>query len=180
VGKPEQVFRILVKVYLKEWTMTKKKKKDNKHRTQKVNWQTPRSRISPIKMRGPRYYLQHAREYPISGCWVTEGWEEKGITPVVVARQQASDRVIFAVCLVDLYCLGVKDAYANADFSLVKFQRNLPTMGSGAPVECSVELAHEIIYGGMEFASRYGFKPHRDFTAQMCDKVLDPPDAHPR
>jgi len=48
-----------------------------------------------------------------------------------------------------------------------------------APEPCSIELAHEIIYGGLEYAQRLGFQPHRDFTAQFCDQVLDPPESHP-
>ena len=114
------------------------------------------------------------------GCWVMEGWQDEGITPVVVARQQEPDKVIFAVCLVDIYCLGIKDAYANADISMQNFQNKLPKMCNGAPEPCSVELAHEIIYGGLEYAERYGFKPHLDFSGQFCDQVLDPPETHPR
>jgi hypothetical protein len=30
-------------------------------------------------------------------------------------------------------------------------------------VSCPVNLAHRIIYGGIEFAARFGFEPHRDF-----------------
>ncbi|MGC1376047.1 MAG: hypothetical protein WA821_07495 [Anaerolineales bacterium] len=160
--------------------MPKKHKKDKRPRLPADNPQIPISRIRPIKMFGPNDYLQHAREYPILGCWIMSGWKDSGITPVVVARQQGPDRVIFAVCLVDLYCLGVKDAYANADISQKKFERELPLMCRNAPEPCSVELAHEVIYGGLEYAERYGFQPHSDFTAQMCDQVLDPPDAHPR
>ena len=160
--------------------MPKKLRKNKKPRLPKVNNQIPISSIRPIKILGPRYYLQRAREYPILGCWVMEGWHEEGITPVIVARQQESDKVIFTVCLVDLYCLGIKDAYANADISLRKFQSELSTMCQGDPEPCSVELAHEIIYGGMEYAERYGFKPHIDFTRQFCDQVLDPPEMHPR
>ena len=160
--------------------MPKKLRKNKKPRLPKVNNQIPISSIRPIKILGPRYYLQRAREYPILGCWVMEGWHEEGITPVIVARQQESDKVVFAVCLVDLYCLGIKDAYANADMSLRKFQSELSTMCQGDPEPCSVELAHEIIYGGMEYAERYGFKPHIDFTGQFCDQVLDPPEMHPR
>jgi hypothetical protein len=159
--------------------MPAKNKKNKKPILPKVNHQIPISRIRPIKILGPRYYLQHAREYPIMGCWVMEGWQKEGITPVVIARQQDSDKVIFAVCLVDLYCLGSKDAYANADISLRKFQSQLPKMCSGAPESCSVELAHEIIYGGLDYAEQYGFKPHPDFTKQFCDQVLDPPETHP-
>ncbi|MGA2490622.1 MAG: hypothetical protein ABSF99_10645 [Anaerolineales bacterium] len=160
--------------------MPAKHKKDKRPRPPKVNSQIPLSRVRPIKILGPRYYLQHAREYPILGCWIMSGWKKEGITPVIVARQQEPDKVIFAVCLVDLYCLGVKDAYANADFSQAKFLRQLPHMCGGAPEPCSAELAHEIIYGGLEYAQHYGFQPHRDFTAQMCDQVLDPPEAHSR
>jgi hypothetical protein len=160
--------------------MPKKNKKGKKPRLPKVNSQIPISSIRSIKILGPRYYLQHAREYPFLGCWVMKDWHEEGITPVVIARQQESDKVIFAVCLVDLYCLGIKDAYANADISLRKFQSELPKMCSGAPESCSPELAHEIIYGGLEYAERYGFKPHPDFTKQFCDQVLDPPETHPR
>ncbi len=160
--------------------MPKKHKKDKKPRVPKTNYQIPISSIKPIKIIGPRYHLQHAREYPILGCWVMEGWQQEGITPVVVARQQESDKVVFTVCLVDLYCLGIKDAYANTDISLRKFHSELKNMCSGAPEPCSIELAHEIIYGGMEYAERYGFKPHLDFTAQFCDQILDPSDTHPR
>ena len=160
--------------------MPKKHKKDRRPRQPRVDSQIPISSVRPIKILGPRYYLQHARQYPILGCWVMAGWKKEGITPVVVARQQGPDRVIFAVCLVDLYCLGVKDAYSNADCSQAKFLRDLPQMCVGAPEPCSVELAHEIIYGGLEYAQRYGIQPHRDFTAQMCDQVLDPPEAHQR
>ncbi len=160
--------------------MTRKKKNDKKPRLPKVNQQIPISRIRPVKMIGPRHYLQHAREYPILGCWVMEGWQESGITPVIVAREQAPDKILFGVCLVDIYCLGIKDAYANADISLSKFERELPGMCNGEPEKCSVELAHEIIYGAMEYAARYGFQPHLDFTAQLVDQVLDPSETHPR
>ena len=160
--------------------MSKKKKKDRKPKLPKFNYQIPISRVRPIRILGPQYYLGHAREYPILGCWVMAGWQDSGIRPVVVARQQAPDKVIFAVCLVDIYCLGIKNAYADGDVSLGKFQRGLPEMCSGEPQECTVELAHEIIYGSLEFAARFGFQPHHDFNAQMCDQVLDPPEAHSR
>ncbi len=160
--------------------MPKKNKKNKRPGLPKSNPQTPISRVRPITFHGPRYYLQHAREYPILGCWIMSGWKEEGITPVVVARQQSPDKVIFAVCLVDLFCLGVKNATAEADIPMRRFERELPVMCIGAPEECSVELAHEIIYGGLEYAQRYGFRPHRDFTAQLCDQVLDPPEMHAR
>ena len=158
----------------------KKKRKKQKPRIPKANYQRPLSQIHPIRISGPRGYLMRAREYPILGCWVYADWKDSGIAPVVVARKQSDDRVIFGVCLVDIYCLGVKDAFTNADISLSKFQKELPGLCNGAPQPCSVEFAHELIFGALEYAERYGFKPNPDFTRQMVDRVLDPPDMHPR
>jgi len=159
--------------------MTQKHKRDKVPQRKKVDQQIPISQIRPIKLLGPRYYLQHAREYPIFGCWVQEDWEESGLTPVVVARQQSSDKVLFCLCLVDTLCLGVKDALTDADISQKKFVRELPLMCNGAPKKCTVEFAHELIYGAIEFAARYGFQPHPDFSNQFASLVLDPSDAYP-
>jgi len=161
--------------------MPKKKTKDKKPRP-KVNIQIPISRVrasNPLSF-GASEHLQRAREYPVLGCWIMKGWQEGGITPVIIARQQSSNRVLFANYLVDLYCLGVKDAYARADVSQAAFMRKLPEMCNSELEPCSIELAHEVVYGGLEYAARYGFQPHRDFTGQLCDQVLDPPEAHPR
>ncbi len=161
--------------------MSKKAKKDKKSRPQpKPNWQIPNSMIRKITLYGPRYYLQHAREYPILGCWIMAGWFEAGITSVVVAREMAPDKVLFAHCIVDLTCLGVKVAHARTDISLSQFMRTLPELCNQRPEKCSPELAHEVIYGAIEYAERYGFNPHPDFKIQLVDLVLDPPDAHPR
>jgi hypothetical protein len=160
--------------------MTKKKRQNRKPQVPKAHHQIPISQIRPLQLKGPRYYLKNARDYPIFGCWVYAQWEESGIAPVVIARKQSEDRVIFGLCLVDIWCLGIKDAFANADVSLNTFMKNLPKMCTYEPQECSVEFAHELIYGAMEFAERYGFQPHKDFNHQMVDKVLDPPDLHPR
>jgi hypothetical protein len=117
------------------------------------------------------------REYPILGCWVMSGWQDSGLTPVIVARQQTPDKVIFGSFLTDLYCLGVKDAYSNGDFPVKRFQANLPQMCMGSPEACDVGLAHEIIYGAIDFARQYGFEPHPDF--KLASQILDPPEIHP-
>lgn len=127
-------------------------------------------------MRGPRYYIEHTREYPIFGSWIMKGWQESGITPVVIAREQSPDKVIFGSYLVDFYCLGVKDAMCNADLPLKRFNNNLPDLCSGNPEACDIGLVHELVYGGIDFARRYGFEPHPDF--ELASMVLDPPGTH--
>ena len=161
--------------------MSNAKKKQKPRPQPKPNRQIPISMIkNKMNIFNPSELLMNAREHPIYGCWVMEDWHESGITPVVVAREQEPGYIMFGCYMIDLYCLGIKTAFVRTDFSLAKFQRMLPKLCSNAPEVCTVELAHEIIYGGMEYAERYGFEPNPDFTALKTDMMLDAPDAHPR
>jgi hypothetical protein len=158
-----------------------KKKKDKRSRPlPKPNRQIPNSSIRPITAISIDLDLQNARQYPLYGCWILDGWEEGGITPVVVARMKDSDRILFGVYLLDYYCLGIKDAFTKVDYTLHRFQRELPKYCNDDPVPCSVELAHELIYGALEYAQESGFEPHPDFYRLKADQILDPADAHPR
>jgi len=51
-------------------------------------------------------------------------------------------------------------------------------MCSGQPEACDPGLAHELIYGALDFAQGYGFEPHTDFN--LASKVLDPSEAWPK
>lgn len=109
-----------------------------------------------------------------------DGWQDTGITPVIVARMQDNDRIMFGVYIVDYYCLGIKNAYTRVDYSRNRFERELPKLCENTPVSCSVELAHELIYGALEYAEKLGFEPHPDFYKQKADQILEPVDAHLR
>jgi len=161
--------------------MSKKKTKDKKTRPlPKPNPQIPNSLARKSASIGLNDSLKNARDYPIYGCWIMADWQDEGISPVIVAREQEPGRVMFGVYMIDLYCLGIKDVFTRTDYSVGRFERELPKLCAGAPEKCTVELAHEVIYGGLEYAEKLGFQPHSDFKKQMADLILDPPDAHPR
>jgi hypothetical protein len=161
--------------------MSKKSKKDKRSRPlPKPNRQIPISLIHPVNTLSQGPYLQNAREYPLYGCWIMKDWQDTGITPVIIARSQDKDHIMFGVYMVDYYCLGIKDAYTRIDYSRNRFKRELPRFCVNAPVSCSVELAHEMIYGALEYAKKLGLEPHLDFYKQKADMMLDPPDSHPR
>jgi hypothetical protein len=126
------------------------------------------------------YHIHQARNYPIEGCWAQSGWDEGGLAIVAIARRQPDGNIVFGNYLVDTYCLGLKNTYCNADVPPGEFRRDyLPKMfRAGPPVDISPALAHEIIYGGIEYAAQFGFHPHADF--ELSRFVLDPPDVHPR
>jgi hypothetical protein len=159
-------------------TSKNKKKDKQKPRKPKVNLMAGMPKPKPTSFHGSIQSLQLAREYPILGCWIMGGWQDQGITPVVVARQQPEDRVIYGSFLVDIFCLGVKNALWKADVSLNQFHRNLPQLCSKMPEPCEISLAHELIYGSIDYARYYGFEPHPDFG--KASLVLDLPETHPR
>lgn len=146
----------------------------------KINTQIANSQVRKVTFINDSYHLQHAREYPILGCWVMKGWENSGITPVVVAREQSANKVTYGVYLIDLYCLGLKDVVTHTDVSRAAFQRKLSHLLQGEPEQCSVAFAHEMIYGSIEYAKKFDLHPHPDFTQGFAEQILDPPDAHPR
>jgi hypothetical protein len=160
--------------------MAKKTNKEKRPRRIKQDGQIPISQVRPIRFLGLESMLEHARDFPILGCWIMEDWKEMGMTPVIVARLQNAEKVLFCNCMVDVYCLGVKDAFTRTDLSIKSFKKHLSTMCGETPLECTPEFAHQLIYGAIEFAAKYGFQPHRDFTRQMADRVLDPPETYPR
>jgi hypothetical protein len=161
--------------------MAKKKEKRGSSRPlPKPNRQIPISMIRPLSMIGNAEALEHARDYPLYGCWVTAGWEELGIAPVIVARKQDDDHVLFGDYMVDFYCLGVKDVFTRTDIPLERFERDLAKLCQDAPEPISASLAHEMIYGALEYSAKLGFQPHPDFYNQKADRILDPPDAYPR
>ena len=126
-------------------------------------------------------HFRQARSYPIEGCWVQSDWNEGGLAVIVIARRQPDGNIVFGNYLVDYYCLGLKNTYCNADIPPDKLRRDyLPKMFSstGPPIEISPALAHEIIYGGIEYAAQFDFRPQSDFKHSRL--ILDPPDLHPR
>jgi len=140
----------------------------------------PAHHVAPPPIPSPARAIRAAREYPIEGCWTFADWTEGGMTVVAVARRQPQGRILLGAYVVDYYCLGVKDAYFRANIPQEDFYGDvLPTALQGrAYIRISTGLAHELVWGAVEYAEQFGFRPHRDF--RQAKLVLDPPDANPR
>lgn len=118
-----------------------------------------------IQMLTPENYIrQKARTLPLLECLVNTGWEENGLANIIVARKHTNGNITAGMFLVDLKCLGVKDA--NYWFNISGFQYNEIVNHASASMEmesASYELVHNIVYAGLDYADEFGFKPHKDF-----------------
>ena len=154
-------------------------KKGNKRRQRKTRskrTERPRRTTRPVS---PRRVLREARSYSIEGCWTFPDWRQLGLAPVVVARRQPNGDVAFGVYLVDFYLLGVKDTWFNVNVPRHQFYHEiLPDILNGEPFEISPDLAHEMIYGSIDYAGQFGFPPHSDF--RQTRYLLELPETHPR
>ena len=94
---------------------------------------------------------------------------------MLIARQEAEGRLVFANYLVDVFCLGVKDTFWNTG-TLGDFKDLLEKIDE---VQKMVPIAPaalvKIVKGAVDFALLYDLHPHPDFRhTSMLLKGIDP------
>jgi hypothetical protein len=128
--------------------------------------------------------LRSAATWPWHECLVSADWHREGeLVQVVVARRSSADEVAAGVFLVDLGCLGVKDAFARLFPSPAAYERDLRRRLTDAQrwVRADPSLAAKIVREGIAYARHLGFAPHRDYAgAAALLQGADPAasDAH--
>jgi hypothetical protein len=103
---------------------------------------------------------------PIHECLVPEGlFDQTGIGTIVISRKMSSADFAISVILLDVYCLGVKNAYFRV-LSLTEYRELLYQIGMNETLK-SVEpaCARKLVEECIEYASAIGFQPHSDYEA---------------
>jgi len=111
-------------------------------------------------------------------CLIAANWRDtQDITQIVVARQSSTGQVAMGSFLVDLACLGIKNAMTKVFPSASVYRREYRErlMVSQPMTECDLDLAAKVIDEATKYAHSLGFSPHRD--ARLALKVLG--EAHP-
>jgi hypothetical protein len=91
---------------------------------------------------------------------------ERGLGLVVIAREARYNKITVSSYLLDIWCLGVKDAIPPRTVDRAKFKEfaeALFHLFPGKPHEVTLEVAQGMIFSACEFAESLGFKPHKDF-----------------
>lgn len=123
-----------------------------------------------------KYIRTKARSLPIHKCLISKGWEFSKIANVVVTRRHSNGNITAGMFLVDLAELGVKDAHYqfNANEDLFFDEINSYTQFASLE-EIPYELAHNIIYQGVEFREDIaGLKLPKEF--EVAQFVLEKED----
>lgn len=112
---------------------------------------------------------------PIMECLMAETLESDGLGPVIIARRVSTGEILLSNFLVDRYCLGVKDCFAQF-VSLSRYQEMRDGMierGMGF-TRIDAPSARRLVEDAVEFAARYDLKPHPDYrTAKLVFGDID-------
>jgi hypothetical protein len=108
--------------------------------------------------------LTAATAAPVLHTWISDTMWTKGLGQVLLSRQLANGYVAVAVFLVDRYCLGVKDAFAEI---LSRFQydgKYVREMRHREPVkDATPAAARKLVEAAVAYAQDLGFPPHSDY-----------------
>ncbi len=111
-----------------------------------------------------QYIQTKARSLPVYKCLVNKDWETARLANVIVMRRHVNGNLTAGVYLVDLLCLGVKDALYIFNEPETGIEERLGLDFGQTLKEIDYDLAHNIVYAGHDFAMDFEIKPHADFA----------------
>ena len=88
------------------------------------------------------------------------------VTALVARRRRHRHGATVCVYLLDVYCLGVKNAMGPDNLDEQALRRLTDRVFSGyhaPPIAAPIELVRDLVLGAAEYAHRLGFAPHPDF-----------------
>jgi hypothetical protein len=109
--------------------------------------------------------VHRAAAAPIHACLVQQDLFENGIGILLLARHTPSGEFALGFFLLDVFCLGIKDAsFQSLNLSdLEFFIESIEATDPLVPIEPS--HARKLLREAAAYAQSIGFSPHRDFVA---------------
>jgi hypothetical protein len=138
----------------------KQQKKAARHKAKRAQ---RRAVLNRRTSHDPTVRLRDVGKLPVAQALVASSLWDDGIGHVAIARQEGDSGLVFAFYLVDVLCLGVKNALWGTG-SLGEFKEQVArleetqTMVPIAPA-CLVKT----VKGAVEYARSFGFPPHPDY-----------------
>jgi hypothetical protein len=145
--------------------LAKKKAKRDEKRTQMARQSSD----------NPLIRLAEAESWPIVDALVPETLWSRGIGQLILTRRLPDGRLALGNFLVDVFCLGVKNAYWKiiSEWDFDSLRRRLAEMG---PLYAATpEQFAKLVLGAVDYAQAIGFPPHPDFRhAKLLLAGIDP------
>ena len=147
--------------------------------TKKKKKKSPAAKPSGQTMTPKQYFLAgRPRSLELHECLINGGYQDNGMAVIVVARKHKTGNITFASFMVDIFCLGVKDAgpsFNRLEEDYEHYKSQMYNNFSEGETPISYDLAHNIIFGAVDYATKLGFKPHKDW--EYAQFILEPKDS---
>jgi len=106
-----------------------------------------------------------AVQAPIQHCFLTESLFEIGIGTLVLARGATHHHLAVGSFLIDVFCLGIKDAMFRR-IEGEEFEIYMDATDLGSPtISVDPSYARKLLREVAAWSQSIGFAPHRDFAA---------------
>ncbi len=124
------------------------------------------------------WMLASISRWPLHESYVSSLVFRIGLGTVVISRT-LGNRIAAGVFLVDMGCLGVKNAFLSL-CSSEEFKRLLDRLNKNGELKpAKAEYARKLIESAVEYAAGLGFKPHRDYyKAKIVFGSIDASQCH--
>ena len=130
---------------------------------QKAKRTGKRTQLARENSADPSIRLRAAERWPIVDCLVPDDLWTAGIGMLVISREMPDGQIVFANLLVDVFCLGIK----NALWHICPRERYLEQVERieerGKLTRVSPEDFVKLIRDAAAYAQSLGFPPHADF-----------------
>ena len=109
--------------------------------------------------------ISQATNWKLDKCWVNEDWQDhKSLNQLIVTRRNGAGHIAAALFMIDLGCLGIKNADTRGFADEFQFQNELlEHVEETQDLQfCSIDFAAKMVYNAMAYARGLGFEPHKD------------------
>jgi len=139
----------------------RQKKLANKKKKRKLPARSARDLLAAMPV-ASRY-----AQFPVHECLVPDALFESGMGSVIWARRTPEGMIATSVFLVDVFCLGVKDALVHVS-SALDYEHRLRSRfvqmnGLQEFESLHPACARKLIEGAVRYADTLGFPPHADY-----------------
>lgn len=121
----------------------------------------------------PAIRLRAAAEWPVVAALEPEHLWDTGIGNLLIARRAPGGRIVVGAFLVDVFCLGVKDAFWK-ETSQTDYEAMVERVEQRSRLlEISPERFSKLVYQSVDYAQSVGLPPHPDFhsTRHILDGI---------
>ena len=109
--------------------------------------------------------ISQAASWKLDKCWINTDWQDhKSLNQLVVTRRNGAGHIAAALFMIDLGCLGIKNADTRGFADEFQFQNELlEHVEETQDLQfCSIDFAAKMVYNAMAYARGLGFEPHKD------------------